>query len=89
MKLNINHWLSIDSFISSPPYGNNDQVVLMKPFNINVWMMNNEKKLEDVGFEELFKGKFKSKIEIYGQGEHLIEERSEEMFFWQLVILIL
>lgn len=52
-------------------------------------MMNNEKKLEDVGFEELFKGKFKSKIEIYGQGEHLIEERSEEMFFWQLVILIL
>lgn len=60
----------------------------MKPFSIVNWMQENEDKIEEVGFERLFTGKFQSRIEVYGQGEHLIEERVGEMFFWQLVSIV-
>lgn len=57
----------------------------MKPFSVMDWMRKNGDKFEEEGMMHLFNGKFQSVIEVYGHGEHLIEERAEEMFFWQLV----
>ena len=77
-----------DSFPEIPLRNNNEKIKIADPFSLDDWITKHKENLSQGQPVSLFPDRFQTRVYVIGQGQHMIDCSTGDVWLWQHVRLV-